>query len=108
MSGGNTIGLALLLGILVRFAAIMGIMENGLFWAAAYMAKYRTATGALAVNHGPFYIGWSSGPLDLNTALVAMYILCILIGAGLIYGLDAYIQKTSVVQKHKWLKFLLC
>jgi len=94
--GEILIGLALILGILVRFASYCGIVENGLFWLASYKA-----------GTGPFGVGWRNGPLELNAALVAMYIIFILIGAGLIYGLDSYIQKTEIVKKNSWMKIFL-
>ena len=96
------IGLALILGLVVRFASIMGIILNGLFWTAAYMSK----SGGV-VQTGPFNIGWRTGPLEINAALIGMYITMMLIGAGLIYGLDSYVQKIEFVKKHSWLKFLL-
>ncbi len=100
--GEMLIGIALILGLLVRFASIMGIAMNGLFWTAAYMSK----SGGV-VQSGPFYFGWRTGPLEINAALIAMYLVIMLAGAGLIYGLDAYVHKTPLVKKYPKLKFLL-
>ena len=93
MWGEVLIGLALILGLLTRLAALFGIIENGLFWIASYKA------GA-----GPWGVGWANGPLELNAALVAMYIFFILAGAGLTLGLDMYIHKMEPVKSKKWLQ----
>lgn len=94
--GEILIGLALILGVCVRLASYFGILENGLFWLASYKGGI-----------GPFGVGWTNGPLELNAALIAMYIVFILIGAGLVYGLDSYIQETEFAKKNPWMKIFL-
>jgi len=93
MWGEVLIGLALILGLLTRLAALFGIVENGLFWIASYRAGV-----------GPWGVGWSNGPLELNAALIAMYIFFILAGAGLVLGLDMYIHKLEPVKSKAWLR----
>lgn len=104
MFGEVLIGLGLLLGLLTRAASFFGIIMNGLFWASEYLAKSRTATGALEVNAGPWGVGWANGPLTLNAALIAMYIVFILVGAGLTLGLDSYVHRMEIVKKNSWLQ----
>jgi hypothetical protein len=45
-----------------------------------------------------FNVGCRTGPLEINAPLIAKYITMNLVGAGLIYGLDAYVQKTEFVK----------
>ena len=71
-TGEILIGLGILLGLSLRLAAIFGIIENGLFWANAYM-PLSTVTNTVvngqivatrSINTGVFGLGWSSGPLE--------------------------------------------
>jgi thiosulfate dehydrogenase [quinone] large subunit len=104
MWGEVAIGLALILGLLTRLASFFGIIMNGLFWVSQYMAKARTSTGALEVNAGPWGNGWSTGPLNENFIIVCLYIVFILVGAGLTYGLDKYIHDLEIVKNNSWIK----
>lgn len=104
MWGEVAIGLGLILGLLTRLASFFGIIMNGLFWVSQYMAKSRNATGALVVNAGPWGNGWSNGPLNENFIIVCLYIVFILVGAGLIYGLDKYVHDLEIVKNNSWLK----
>jgi len=111
VAGEICIGLALILGLLTRFACYMGVIEIGLIWITEYREIATTAgpTG-LAVQApvtGPFNVGWSTGPLELGAALIAMFIVTALLGGGLVYGIDALIEKLSFVKKYKWLKIIL-
>ena len=110
VAGEIGIGLALILGIFVRFAAVMGVIEVGLIWITEYKELATTVVNGKAVTApvtGPFNAGWSTGPLELGAALIAMFIVTWLLGGGLIYGIDAYIERTNFVKKHPWLKILL-
>ena len=94
--GQILIGLALLLGVLVRFAALMGGLQMLLFWTAAW-------EGGLAegfpVAHGYF----------IDSSFVYMLLLFALgaWGAGRIVGIDAKLEQTSIVQNNPWLRYLL-
>jgi thiosulfate dehydrogenase [quinone] large subunit len=99
--GEILIGLALIIGLLVRFASFMGIIINGLFWITEYM-KF---SGGEVVT-GVFGWGWQNGPLTENAALVLMYIVIILSGAGLKYGLDKYVHDLEFIKKNSWLKVI--
>jgi thiosulfate dehydrogenase [quinone] large subunit len=79
--GEILIGLALVLGIFVRLAAICGIIMNGLFWIATYP--------------------WEHGPFELNMALITMYIASALLGAGLVLGIDSLIYSKIKSVKRK-------
>ncbi len=96
VAGELGVGLALILGILVRFAAVMGTIEIGLIW----ITEFKPGTGT-------FYLGWSTGPLELGASLIAMFIVCALIGGGLIYGIDGWLEKTEFIKKHPKLKIIL-
>ncbi len=104
MFGEVAIGLGLLLGFLTRLASFFGIIMNGLFWISEFLAKSRDATGALVVNTGPWGNGWSTGPITENFIIVCLYIVFILVGAGLVYGLDKYVHDLEIVKKNSWLK----
>lgn len=96
MFGQILIGLALLFGILVRFAAFMGSIQMLFFWMGAWQ-------GGLAqgfpVEHGYF----------VDSSLVYLLLLFGLgaWGAGRILGVDAWLERTSVVERNPWLKYLL-
>jgi thiosulfate dehydrogenase [quinone] large subunit len=100
--GEILIGLALIIGLLTRFASFMGIILNGLFWLTEYM-KF---DGGEVVT-GVFGWGWEHGPITQNALYIAIYIILILTGAGLFYGLDKIVHATSIVKKYSWLKVIL-
>lgn len=90
------IGLALLFGAFVRLAALGGAIQMLLFWMAAWQG------GVLAgfpVEHGFF----------VNSELVYALLLFGLgaWGAGRIRGLDARLERASVVESNPWLRYLL-
>ncbi len=94
--GQVLIGLALLFGIMVRFAAFMGSLQMFLFWWAALQGGL---LAGLPVEHG-----WV-----VDSSLVYIFILFGLgaVGAGRILGFDAQIEEWPVVQDNPWLKYLL-
>ncbi len=115
--GEILIGIAILLGLTVRLAAIFGIIENGLFWINGYM-PLSTVTNSIvdgkivatrSVNTGVFGMGWSSGPLELNAALIMMYIILIIVGAvALKYSIAGYINnKFEFAKKNKIIQLLI-
>ncbi len=111
-TGEMLIGVGILLGLTLRLACYFGIIENGLFWANAYMplstVTNKVVDGQIvatrSINTGVFGLGWSSGPLELNAAVIMMYIILILVGAGLTYGIDARIHKLEAVKKSRALR----
>lgn len=90
------IGLALFLGILVRFAAFWGTLMMILFWLSQLQGGL---LAGLPVEHG----------FVVNSTLVYAFILFGLaaVGAGRILGLDNRLEATSLVQNNPWLKYLL-
>lgn len=94
--GQLLIGLALLLGILVRWSAFWGFVMLLLFWMASLQGGL--AEG-LPVEHG--YV--------VNSDIVYMLLLFGLgaVGAGRILGLDAYLEDLPVVERNPWLRYLL-
>jgi thiosulfate dehydrogenase [quinone] large subunit len=114
--GEMLIGLAILLGLTLRIALIFGIIENGLFWINAYM-PFSTVTRSIvdgkivetrSINTGVFGLGWSSGPLELNAAMIMMYICLFIVGAmALKYSAAGYLSKYEIVKKNSILKVLI-
>jgi thiosulfate dehydrogenase [quinone] large subunit len=88
VQGGEiAIGLALILGLATRFAAIAGAVMMGLF----YVANWSFATG-------PFNEQFMYGAVAIVLALV---------GAGEYFGLDARIEKTTWFSHTPALRYVL-
>ncbi|MFL5757352.1 MAG: DoxX family protein [Chloroflexota bacterium] len=85
--GEIAIGVALILGLATRFAAVMGTLMMGLFW----IASWDFAHGL--VNEQFLY------------AVVAGFLAYA--GAGEYYGLDAIIERTATVRNSPALKYVL-
>lgn len=94
--GQILIGLALLVGLLVRWAAFWGAVMMLLFWLASLQGGI---AAGLPVEHG--YV--------VNSDVVYALLLFGLgaVGAGRILGLDERLEQTSVVRNNPWLKYLL-
>ncbi len=90
------IGLALLLGVFFRLAALAGGLQMLLFWMASLEGGL--AQG-LPVEHG--YI--------VNDTLVYVFLLYGLgaLGAGRILGLDKKIEELEIIEKYPQLRYLL-
>lgn len=85
-------GLCLLLGVLVRFAALWGAVMMFLFYLAAWEGWFKLAHGWVIDDHIVYMV--------LLFGLGAF-------GAGRILGLDARLEKTEFVQKNPWLRWIL-
>ena len=96
MFGQIAIGLALLFGVLFRFAALIGGLQLLLFWFGAFEGGF--AEG-LPIAHG--YV--------IDSSFVYMILLFGLgaWGAGRILGVDAYLEETEFVKQRPWLQYLL-
>ena len=81
------IGIALILGLATRFAAISGVVMMGLF----YVANWSFGTG-------PFNEQFMYGAVALVLGLI---------GAGEYYGLDALIEKTTWFSHTPSLRYVL-
>lgn len=90
------IGLALLLGLFFRFAALMGGLQMLLFWAAHLEAGLLQG---LPVDHGYF--------INSNIVYIAILFGLGVFNAGKIYGLDQKIEQVEIVRKHPKLRYLL-
>jgi thiosulfate dehydrogenase [quinone] large subunit len=94
--GLTLVGLALLLGIFVRFSA---------FWGAVIMLFYWLSglSGGLAdflpVAHG--YV------VDEHIVYIVLLFGLGALGAGRVLGIDALLEKTDFVQSKPWLRYLL-
>jgi thiosulfate dehydrogenase [quinone] large subunit len=89
-------GLALLIGAFVRFSAFWGAVMMLFYWASSLQG------GLLAGL--PLAHGWV-----VNDHIVYAVLLFGLgaFGAGRILGVDAYLEKLSVVKENRWLRWLL-
>lgn len=94
--GQILIGLALLFGVLVRFAVFWGAFQMVLFWLAALEGGL---LAGLPVAHG--YI--------VDSSLVYAFLLFGLgaVGAGRIIGLDSRLEQSGIVEKNPRLRYLL-
>lgn len=86
-AGEVLIGLGLLLGLLTRLAALNGAVLLCFFY----------------FGNEAWRRGFVNGDL---LGLVAM-LTVLLFGAGRIWGVDAYLEGTSFVRGHDWLRYLL-
>lgn len=87
------IGLSLILGIFVRFAAFWGAVLMILFWMASLM-------GGLG-QFLPLEHGWV---IDDHIVYAALLYFLGAIGAGRILGLDARIEKSEFIKNNSWVK----
>lgn len=85
-------GLCLLLGVLVRFAALWGAVMMFLFYLVAWEGWFRIAHGWVVDDHVVYML--------LLFGLGAF-------GAGRILGLDARLERTPLVQRNAWLRWVL-
>lgn len=94
--GQILIGLALLFGILFRFAAAMGAIMMLQFWLASFEGGL---AAGFPIAHG-YVVDYTLVYAILLFGLGAW-------GAGRIVGLDATIERSAVVEDNSWLKYLL-
>jgi len=96
MWGQVLIGIALLFGVAVRFAALMGALQMILFWMSHL-------SGGLMAGF-PIEHGWV-----VSSHIVYALLLFGLgaIGVGRILGVDSYIEKLEFVQNNGWLRLFL-
>lgn len=94
--GQLAIGLALLLGVLVRFAVFWAAVQLILFWMASLQGGL---LAGLPVEHG--YV--------VNSDVVYVLLLFGIgaVGAGRILGLDRRLEATDIVRENPWLRYLL-
>jgi len=96
MWGLTLTGLALILGVLVRWSAFWGAIMMLFYWAAALQG------GLLAGL--PLAHGWV---IDDHIVYAALLFGLGAIGAGRVLGLDARIEQMGFVQNNPWLRYLL-
>ena len=94
--GQILIGLALLFGVLVRFAVFWGAIQMLLFWAAAWEGGL---LAGLPVAHGYVF--------DSSFVYALLLFGLGAVGAGRILGLDARLEDSDLVQQNPWLRYLL-
>jgi thiosulfate dehydrogenase [quinone] large subunit len=85
--GELLIGLGLMVGALVRLASFFGAFLMAMFY---------------FTNHG-----WAHGFTNGDLWGLLLFVTMIVVGAGRVWGLDAYLEKTHFVQRNKWLRYLL-
>jgi thiosulfate dehydrogenase [quinone] large subunit len=89
-------GLALIPGVLVRWSAFWGAIMMLFYWAAALQGGL---LAGLPLEHG-----WV---VDDHVVYAALLFGLGAFGAGHILGLDAYLERTSVVRNNPWLRYFL-
>lgn len=96
MWGLTLTGLALMLGVLVRWSAFWGAVIMLFYWAAALQGGL---LAGLPLEHG-----WV---VDDHIVYAVLLFGLGAFGAGRILGLDARLERWSVVENHPWLRYLL-
>lgn len=86
MWGLTLIGLALIFGVVVRFAS---------FWGALLMLLYYFAHFEQNIVQG-----W----LDYHVFYTLTFIFFMFVGAGYVFGLDRYVEKWKLMLNYPWLK----
>jgi thiosulfate dehydrogenase [quinone] large subunit len=86
-AGEFLIGLGLLVGGLVRLASFFGALLMTFFW----------TTNA----------GWSHGMVSGDLMGLLLFGTIAMVGAGRFWGIDAYLEDTDIVQRNRWLQYLL-
>jgi thiosulfate dehydrogenase [quinone] large subunit len=94
--GQILIGLALLLGVAVRFAAFWGAVQMVLFWLSHLEGGIMAG---LPIEHG-----WV---VSSHVVYVLLLFGLGAVGAGRIAGLDEYLEALPVVRNNRWLRYLL-
>ena len=94
--GLTLVGIALILGILVRFSAFWGAVMMLFFYAASL---HGGLGAALPLEHG-----WV---VDDHIVYAVLLFGLGAFGAGRILGIDAILERTAVVRENKWLSYLL-
>jgi len=85
--GQTMIGLGLILGCLLRLASFFG---------AFLMVFFTTANQ-----------GWANGMVNGDLFGLLLFIALIILGAGRVWGIDAYLERTAFVQNNPWLRYIL-
>lgn len=90
------IGLSLLLGVLLRFGALMGALQMLLFWMASLQGGL---LAGLPLEHG-----WV---IDDHLVYVVLLFGLGAFGAGRILGVDGWLEAQDVVRRNPWLEWVL-
>ncbi|MFB6128987.1 MAG: DoxX family membrane protein [Halorhabdus sp.] len=85
--GETLIGLGLLFGCLLRLASFFG----------AFLMTFFTAANQ----------GWAHGMVNGDLMGLLLFVALIVLGAGRVWGLDAYIERMYFVQENPWLRYIL-
>ncbi len=82
------IGLCLLLGLFVRLAASLGMLQMLLFYFARFPPQH--------------------GIIEEHIIYAAVLFALIVFEAGKFAGLDKYVAKTKFIERNKWFRKLIC
>ncbi|QGN06342.1 DoxX family membrane protein [Halorhabdus sp. CBA1104] len=85
--GETLIGLGVLVGLLVRLASFFGVFLMLFF---------------VTINNG-----WGHSIVTSDLMGLLLFVAMIVLGAGRVWGLDAYVEKMAFVQNNPWLRYLL-
>jgi thiosulfate dehydrogenase [quinone] large subunit len=96
MWGLTLTGLALILGVLVRWSAFWGAVMMIFYWLAALQGGLMAGL--------PLAHGWV---VDDHIVYAVLLFGLGAFGAGRILGVDSYLEDTSIVQNNRWLRYFL-
>ncbi|MCW8098958.1 hypothetical protein [Streptomyces tauricus] len=95
MLGLLAIGVAVMAGVALRFAAVAGTVMMALMWAAEWPPAQHLSTGAPSM---------SSNPLVDYHVLYAAILIALAVGhAGRVWGLGRGWERTAIVRDNRWL-----
>jgi len=90
--GELLIGIALILGVLVRFASLSGITMMTLFTVAMWPIAEKPTENPI---------------IDVRTFYLLIFVMMVFLAPGRFLGIDRWLESTKFVQKHKKLTWLL-
>ena len=96
MWGLTLTGLALIVGVFVRWSAFWGAVMMLFYWLASLQGGFLAGL--------PLAHGWV---VDDHIVYAALLFGLGAIGAGRIVGVDEYLESTSIVETNPWLRYLL-
>lgn len=95
MLGLLGIGVALVAGVAMRFAAVAGTVMMALMWTAEWPPAKHVSGGAPSMSSNPL--------IDYHVIYAVIIIALAVAGAGLTWGLGTLWQRLPFVRDHRWL-----
>lgn len=95
MLGLLAIGVAVMAGVALRFAAVVGTVMMALMWAAEWPPAQHLSTGAPSMSPNPL--------VDYHVLYAAVLIALAVGHAGRVWGLGRGWERTAIVRDNRWL-----